>query len=219
MSFPFYDDPSASYPPDVYHGETGEASASVDDSVSEVGPTTLTTDPTADPTTDPTADPTSATGDTTSALDDSTSAGSTMTATSLETSVTSTGTDEDTTAGPKPFEVEVVASIAVCTEAMLFDPAHCALETSENQFTVDGSDGDANVARGWIRFDLGDELAGAEILSIELTLTTGPDANDGSDQTGVLWQTAAFDLAALEIGDPELLEMLSDDLGAVAVST
>jgi quercetin dioxygenase-like cupin family protein len=27
MSFPFYDDPAGLYPPDTYHGETGEASA------------------------------------------------------------------------------------------------------------------------------------------------------------------------------------------------
>jgi quercetin dioxygenase-like cupin family protein len=27
MSFPFYDDPSAGYPPDTYHGEAGEVSA------------------------------------------------------------------------------------------------------------------------------------------------------------------------------------------------
>jgi len=27
MSFPFYDDPAGHYPPDTYHGDTGEASA------------------------------------------------------------------------------------------------------------------------------------------------------------------------------------------------
>jgi len=199
-------------PTDV--GETGgtEASASDDDSVSEVGPTSLTTDPTADPTTDP------GTADTTSALDDSTSAGSTITATSLETSIT-TATDEDTTAGPKPFEVDVVATIAVCTEPMLFDPEHCALEAGMNQFTVDISDDEGNVSNAWIRFDLGNELANAEILAIELTLTTGPESDDASGQTGELWRTAAFDLQTLEMTDPETVEMIAEDLGPVASST
>jgi quercetin dioxygenase-like cupin family protein len=38
MSFPFYDDPTTGYPPDVYHGETGEASAWIrpDDSPKEI---------------------------------------------------------------------------------------------------------------------------------------------------------------------------------------
>lgn len=151
-------------------------------------------------------------------LDDSTSStAAPMDATSAldDASTTVDGAESSTTA--TMIDVVVDAAIAVCTQDTVFDPAECAMEAGPESFTVDLSDGGMFVDTGWLRFDFDDTLADATIVSMELVVVVGSDASDESGSTGELWTTEPFDLAALSLGNPATVELVGEDLGAVAL--
>jgi hypothetical protein len=97
----------------------------------------------------------------------------------------------------------------------VFDPTQCAVQAGVDQFTVDGSDASGLVAHGWLRFDLDDTLADADVTSAALVFTVGPDMHDGSVDPGELWVTAPFDLADLSLGNPMTLDLVGQDFGAI----
>lgn len=168
-------------------------------------------------------DTTSIGGDTTHAIDDSSSGGgSSVTLTTTLEGSTTDMTSEDggsSTTGPAPFEVEYVAVIGVCTQDTVFDPTQCAAQAGVGQFTVDGSDAAALIANGWLRFDLDDALADAEITSATLVFSVGPETSDGSVNPGELWTCAPFDLADLSIANPMLLELVGSDFPAILLNS
>jgi len=159
-------------------------------------------------------------GATTSALDDSgSSTASTLTDATLDSSATEASSDSGpaTTTDTEPFDVEYVATIAVCTADTVFDPVDCAVQAGVDEFTVDLADDDALVATGWVRFDLDDTLAGAEVTSAEVVFTIGPGTGDGSLSACELWTSEAFDLDTLASGNPSTLELIGDSPGPVRI--
>jgi hypothetical protein len=194
----------------------------------DVADDTSASDPTAvesgsaDSIADDGGDTTSLGGDTTHAIDDSSSGGeSSVTLTTLEDSTTDMSSDEggSSTTGTAPFEVEYAAVIGVCTQDTVFDPTVCAAQAGLDQFTVDGTDTDALTANGWLRFDLDDALAGAEVTSATLVFAAGPETSDGSLNPGELWTCAPFDLADLSAANPMLLELVGSDFDPILLNT
>jgi hypothetical protein len=160
---------------------------------------------------------TSTSSTTTQSVDDSGTSSSSSTSTSDDPSTSSGASSSSGSGGPLSIEYE--ATLAVCTEPGVFDPEHCALEAGDDQFTIDAADVDGQVSNGWLRFDLDDQLEGAELVSAELVLRVGPEEFDESDQTGEVWLVEAFDALSLMTADPGALEIVAEDLGAVAVDT
>jgi hypothetical protein len=105
----------------------------------------------------------------------------------------------------------------VCTEDTVFDPVQCAVEAGVDQITLDAQDNGMLVCNVWLRFDLDDALAGAELISAELTATVGPDADDDSQSSGELWTTQPFDLVSLTVANPAAIEMIGADQGAIRI--
>jgi hypothetical protein len=170
-----------------------------------------------------------ATSDATQSVDDTSTSEGPSPSTSANTSATAstspptttepddTSTSASASTSMDEVVVEVVATLAVCTEVGVFDTEHCALEAGPEQFTLDSDDVDGNVSNGWLRFDLDDALEGAAIVDVQLVLRVGSDRFDESDQSGELWTVAEFDAGVLAMGDPTPIELVAADLGVVAL--
>jgi hypothetical protein len=154
---------------------------------------------------------------TTQGVDESSSSSSSSSSTSEDPATSGSSSSSSSSGGA--FTVEYEATLAVCTEPGVFDPAHCALEAGVDQFTIDASDVDGNVSNGWLRFELDDQIEGVDIAGAELVLHVGNEELDDSDQTGEVWLVEPFDATTLTMYDPGALEILAEDMGAVAVDT
>ncbi len=154
-------------------------------------------------------------GSTSSSGADPTRAESSSATTSLETGSSSTGAE--------PELVEIVSTLAACTDPVANDPAACELSTETQGMSVDTENSGAMGAptTAFVAFEVTDELAAATILSADVRLTATDDPNSESmTQSGELWLTEAFTLASLATGQPALLGdgPIAPDQGTVVTS-
>ena len=133
------------------------------------------------------------------------------------------GDSSSTSTGPTPEVVEIISTLAACTDPINNDPAACEQSTQTQGMSVDAmNDGAMNAATtGFVAFEFEDGLATATLLDAEVRLTATDDPNaESMTQSGELWLTEAFTLATLAVGQPALLggAPIAADQGAVLTS-
>ena len=132
-----------------------------------------------------------------------------------ETGTTSvTGSGSSTTGGPLAHEY--VATIAVCTDPEMLDPALCEQEAGANHMRVDTGFSllDDEPTTVWLRFDLDDAFMVTDSTTVTLRLVVGSTPDGDSRSTGELWEVEPFDLADLSSTQPGRVgDRLGDDLG------
>jgi hypothetical protein len=167
------------------------------------------------------ASSTSATGGAaTTSGDTTTSAGGSTTVSTGGAGGGSTGIGGDGGQGGSPPGTVVYApSIADCIDPVTPDPDACAIETGPGVITVDTLQNSTGTPRhSFLRFDLDDTLEGKTVDSVTLRLVVPVLVDSESDQTGEVWQVAAFtrpdlfDAAPVKVGSVPL----APDMGAVA---
>jgi hypothetical protein len=123
--------------------------------------------------------------------------------------------------GDGPGQVGYEAAIADCINPGAPDPDACALEVGQDRITVDTEFDemtDPTPRQVYLRFEIGNELAGKTIdlagVHLRVPSTSGSDSN----QTGDMWLVAPFDRAALFVAAPATMgsRPISPDQGTVA---
>lgn len=166
-----------------------------------------------------TADPDPTTGGF-NPTDSDPSSSSTASTGSMSTESSST---ESSSTGPAASVIELVATLAACTDPVNNDPAGCELSTETQGMSVDLENSGAMGAptTAFVAFVPDDELATATVLSAEVRLTATDEANaESTTQSGELWLTESFTLDSLALGQPALLGRgpIAPDQGAVVTS-
>lgn len=128
-----------------------------------------------------------------------------------------------TSTGPAPEVIEIISTLAACTDPINNDPAACEQSTLTQGMSVDAvNNGAMNAATtAFVAFEFDDELAGEILASAEVRLTATDEANaESTTQSGELWLSEAFSLASLAVAQPSLLGKgpIAPDQGGVMTS-
>ena len=141
--------------------------------------------------------------------DEATTTSNTVDATSFEEGTTTTAV--------QPFELDIPAAIAECTDPVQLDPAACAAADGPTSLNVDAEDSDfANQpTSSWLRFDLPDEVTSGLVTSVTLRVVVTTATNAHGPDAGEIWAVAPFEPRSLTQAQPSSVERLAESFGPV----
>ena len=122
------------------------------------------------------------------------------------------------TDAPTVFHLEYPSIVADCIDPANPDPDFCINKNGHGRLAVDAEDTSASVGwEGFVRFDLDGMIAGRVVTSVKLQMTATNDGAAAANNSGVVYQCAAFTRASLAVTTPATIgTQLAGSQGNVA---